>query len=132
MANIFTFAPVEVSHSVLPGMLARGNGAIVIVEGLGAVFPRAGASGANPLMAAARNYAHTLHAEVAEKGVYAGTMSIGAMINNSTGMRAATAGGRKLDPRFPVIEPSEIAEGIWKLITQRDRNEAILPPLPQA
>lgn len=130
MANIFAFAPIEVSHTLLPGMLARGGGAIVLVGGLGAVFPTPGFSGAAPLMAAARNYTHTLHAELGEKGVFAGTVSIGAMINNSTGMRAATAGGRKLDPRFPIIEPATIADAIWELTTKRDRNEAILPPLP--
>jgi len=39
MATIFTFSPIEVSHAVLPGMLARGDGAIVIVGGLTAVAP---------------------------------------------------------------------------------------------
>lgn len=130
MANIFTFSPIEVSHAVLPGMLARGDGAIVIVGGLTAVVTIPGMSGVGPMMAATRNYVLTLNAEVAQKGVYAGTMTIGAFIDRSAGMRAATAGGKELDPRLPVIDPDEIAEEIWSLVTKRDRVEAILPQMP--
>lgn len=130
-ATIFAFSPVEVSHAILPGMLARGNGAIVIVSGLAAVVPIPGLSGAPPMMAAARNYALALNAEVAPKGVYVGTVSIGAMIERSAGLRFATAGGRQLDPRLSTIDPDEIAEEIWTLVTRRDRGEAILPPLPR-
>jgi short-subunit dehydrogenase len=132
MASIFTFSPVEVSHAVLPGMLARGDGAVVIVGGLTAAVPIPGLSGVGPLMAAARNYVFTLNAEVMPKGVYAGTVNIGAMIDRSTGLRAATSGGKELDPRLPVIDPDDIAEEIWTLVTRRDRVEAILPPLPHA
>ena len=132
MANIFTFAPVEVSHAVLPGMLARGDGAIVIVGGLTAVVTRPGMSGAGPLMAATRNYVLTLNAEVAPRGVYAGTVNSGAVIDRSTGLRAMTAGGARLDPNLPVIDPDTIAEEIQTLIARRDRVESILPPLPQS
>lgn len=132
MANIFTYSPIEVSHTVLPGMLARGDGAVVIVGGLTAVVPMAGMSGVGPLMAATRNYVYTLHAEVAPKGVYAGTVNIGAAIDRSAGLRAMTANGVQLDPRFPVIDPDDIAQEIWSLVTQRDRIESILPPLPSA
>ncbi|PIP00107.1 SDR family NAD(P)-dependent oxidoreductase [Pleomorphomonas carboxyditropha] len=132
MASVFTFAPVEVAHSVLPGQLARGDGAIVIVGGLSALVTMPGLSGVGPLMAAARNYALTLNAEVARQGIYAGTVNIGAMIDRSAGLRAATAGGKELDPSFPVVDPDDIAEEIWVLINKRDRAELILPPLPQS
>jgi short-subunit dehydrogenase len=132
MANIALFSPVEVSYAVLSGMLARGDGAIVLVSGLTAVVTIPGMSGVGPLMAAARNYIFTLNAEVAPKGVFTGSVSIGAMIDRSTGMRAATAGGAKLDPRLPIIDLDEIAEEIWTLITKRDRVEAILPLQPHA
>src|SRR3546814_655993 len=89
-----------------------------------------GMSGVGPAMAAARNYIFTLNAEVAQKGVYAGTMSIGAFLDRSAGMRAATAGGHELDPRAPVIDPDVVAEEIWSLVTKRDRVEAILPQMP--
>jgi len=131
MANIFAFAPIEVSHAVLPGMLARGDGAIVIVGGLTALVPIPGLSGVGPLMAAARNYVFTLNAEVKERGVFAGTLNIGAVIENSAGYRAMTASGA-LDPRYPIIKPDDIADELWALVTRRDRVEAILPPLPSA
>lgn len=132
MANIFTFAPIELSHAVLPGMLTRGNGAIVIVGGLTALVPMPGLSGVGPMMAAARNYIFALNAEVASKGVYAGTLNIGAVIENSAGFRAMTSGGAKLDPRYPLISPDDIAQELWTLVTKRDRIEAILPPMQAA
>ncbi|AVA24625.1 SDR family NAD(P)-dependent oxidoreductase (plasmid) [Rhizobium sp. CB3171] len=131
MADIFTFAPVEVSHAVLPGMLARGDGAVVIVGGLTAVVTMPGMSGVGPLMAAARNYVFTLNAEVAERGVYAGTVNIGAFLDRSTGLRAMTSNGVPLDPKYLVLDPDDVAEEIWGLVTRRDRAEIILPPLPQ-
>jgi short-subunit dehydrogenase len=131
MANIFTFSPIEVAHAVLPGMLARGNGAVVIVGGLTAVVPMPGMSGVGPLMAAARNYIYTLNGETMPQGVYAGTINIGAAIDRSAGLRAMTAHG-PLDPRFPVLDPDDIAQEIWTLVARRDRIESILPPLPSA
>ena len=59
-------------------------------------------------------------------------MKLGAFIDRSTGLRAATSNGVPLDPKYLVIDPDEIVEEIWSLVTKRDRVEAILPPLPQA
>lgn len=132
MAAIFTFAPIEVSHAVLPGMLTRGHGAVVIVGGRSAAVPMPGLSGAGPLMAAARNYVLGLNGEVMPRGVYAGTVNIGAFIERSAGLRAMTSRGVTPDPRLPVINPDDIAQEIWILVTKRDRVEAILPPLPSA
>jgi short-subunit dehydrogenase len=131
LAPVFTFAPIEVAHAVLPGMLARGDGTIVVVAGLSAVVPRPGASGVGPLTAAARNYIFTLNAEVAKKGIYAGTVHIGALIDRSAGLRDATAGGFSLPSAIPVVDPDEIAKEIWTRITKRDRVETIFPSLPE-
>jgi short-subunit dehydrogenase len=130
-AKLFLFAPVEVFHAVLPGMLTRGDGAIILGGGLTAVHTMAGMSGAGVVMAAARNYLFTLNAEVKPKGIYAGTVTIGALINRSAGHRVLTASGVSLD-RFPMIDPDTIAEEIWSLVTKRERIEAVLPPMPAA
>ena len=92
---------------------------------LTAVVTIAGMSGVGPLMAAARNYIFTLNAEVAPKGVYAGTVNIGAAIDRSAGLRAMTSSGKPLDPRLPMIDPDEIAEEVLTLITKRDRTEVV-------
>jgi hypothetical protein len=61
-------------------------------------------------------------------------MNIGAVIAHPAGFRAMTSGGRTLDPSYPVINPDDIAEERWTLVTRRDRveAEAIIAPLPVA
>jgi short-subunit dehydrogenase len=132
IAKLLMFAPIEAAHAILPGMLARGDGAIVFGGGLTAVHTMPGMSGVGPAMAAARNYIFTLNAEVKPKGVYAGTVTIGALIERSAGHRIMTASGAPLDPRLPVIDPDTIAEEIWTLVTKRERIEVVLPTMPSA
>lgn len=128
ISTLFTLAPIEVAHALLPSMLARGDGAFVLGGGLTAIHTMPGRSGVGPAIAAARNYIFTLNAEVKDKGVYAGTVTIGAVIERSAVHRAMTTHGQPL--HFPLISPDTIAEEIWSLVTKRDRVEAILPPLP--
>ncbi|NUP09144.1 MAG: SDR family NAD(P)-dependent oxidoreductase [Polyangiaceae bacterium] len=130
LAALLTFAPIELAHALLPGMIARGDGAIVIGGGLSAIHTMPGMSGVGPVMAATRNYVFTLNAELKDKGVYAGAITIGALIERSAGHRAMTSGGTPLDS-FPVVNPDDLAEEVWSLVTKRDRVEAIVaPPMP--
>lgn len=126
LTPLYLLGPVEVANRVLPGMLARADGAIVIVGGSTAVKPMPGLSGVGPVMAAARNYVLTLNGEVAAKGVYAGSVSIGSFIGNSTGMRSAQEAGIPIDPAM-VIHPDRIADEIWTSVTERHRSEVMLP-----
>lgn len=128
LSELLLFAPIEVARAVVPGMLARGDGAFVLGGGLTAVHTMPGMSGVGPVMAAARNFIFTLNAETKDRGVYAGTVTIGALIERSAGHRIMTASGQPI--AFPVISPDSIADEIWSLVTNRDRVEAILPPLP--
>ncbi|NTE53628.1 SDR family NAD(P)-dependent oxidoreductase [Agrobacterium tumefaciens] len=128
LVNILTLAPVEVVRAVLPGMLARGDGAIIVADGLSAVTPMPGMSGPGPAFAATRNYILGLHEEIKGHGIFAGMLHIGAMIDNSTGLRVAAANGLPVDdPRFATINPDVLAEEIWSLATGRSRAESILP-----
>jgi short-subunit dehydrogenase len=128
LANILTFAPIEVVRAVLPGMLSRGSGAIVVADGLSAVTPMPGMSGPGPAFAATRNYMLGLHDEIKGQGVFAGMLHIGAMIQNSTGLRVAAANGLPIDdPRFSTISPDSLAEEIWSMTTEQSRVESILP-----
>ena len=127
-AELLLFAPIEVAHAIIPGMVARGSGAFVLGGGLTAVHPMPGMSGPGPVMAAARNFVFALNAEAKDKGVYAGTVTISALIERSAGHRIMMASGQAI--AFPVISPDTIADEIWSLVNNRDRVEAILPPLP--
>jgi len=126
IAKLFLDAPIELAHALVPGLIARG-GAFVLGGGLTAIHTIPGMSGVGPAMAGARNFIFTLNAELKDQGAYAGTVTIGALIERSAGHRAMTASGQPL--HFPVISPDVIADEVWSLVTKRDRVEAVLPPL---
>jgi 7-cyano-7-deazaguanine synthase in queuosine biosynthesis len=106
-------------------MIARGDGAFIYGNGLSSVRTVPGMSGVGPAMAAARNFIFTLNAEAKAHGVYAGAITIGALIEGSAGHAAMAASGQPI--LYPVIQPSAIAHEVWELVTRRDRVEAILP-----
>jgi short-subunit dehydrogenase len=128
LTQLYLLSPVEVAHAVLPSLLARG-GAFVLGGGITAIHPLPGMSGVGPAIAGARNFIFTLNAELKEKGVYAGTVTIGASIERSGLRHAMEASGQNLDA-YPSISPDAIAEEIWALVSKRDRVEAVLPPFP--
>lgn len=125
--RLLTLAPIEIGRALLPNMIARSSGALMVVDGTSAVHTIPGLSGVGPAFAATRNWILTLNEEIKHDGLYAGTLHVGALIDRSAGMKIATAGGRSLDPAFPLIDPDEVADEIWKLVTERDRTEAMLP-----
>lgn len=127
LAELFTFAPIELVHALLPGLLRR-QGAFVYGNGASSIFTMPGMSGVGPAMAAARNFIFTLNAEAKPKGVYAGAVTIGAMIEGSASHAKMTANGPP--PGIPVISADAIADEVWSLVTQRDRVEAVMPALP--
>jgi hypothetical protein len=75
--------------------------------------------------AALRNYALTLSAGLAGTGVYAGTLTIGGLIERGDIYRFVTsAPGRFGDTGIASLNPDEIADAAWDLYTARDRAEA--------
>ncbi|MEU3612240.1 SDR family NAD(P)-dependent oxidoreductase [Streptomyces sp. NPDC006872] len=144
LSRLFLFTPVEVFHAVLPEMVERGDGAVLMGTGYSAVQPMPHASGLGPVMAAARNYLYSLNAELADTGVYAGTLSVAALIARSAAaeaVEAQTGAPVGTEPitmpngfELPVADPDDLAEAYWDLYTKRDRVEQIHPEpvAPQA
>ena len=127
LVPLFLLSPVERVAAVLPGMLERGRGSILLTQGSFAVTPLAFVSGPAPVMAAARNYVHSLHGELVGTGVYAGTLAIGASIDRSEmSVVAAAAGGGGSDGRGSV-DPDDLAELYWQMHTRRDVVEIVHP-----
>jgi hypothetical protein len=80
--------------------------------------------------AALRNYALTLNAGLAETGVYAGTLTIGGLIEHGDIHRfVASQPGRFGDAAITSLNPDEIADTAWDLYTRRDRAEATFSAL---
>lgn len=139
LSRLLPLTPVEVFRTVLPEMSARGDGALLMTTGYSAVRPMPHLSGVGPVMAAARNYLHSLHGELAGTGVYAGTLSVGAAIARSAMAEArmgGTGAGSALLETFPVVDPDDLAEHYWDMYTVRDGVEQIHPkptvPAPDA
>ena len=127
LATLFAFSPIEVSHAVLPGMLARGDGAIIIVGGLQTVVRmQGGPSGVGPMMTAAYNYISSLNTEVAPMGVFAGIVNVGAVIEHSAGFRAMRACGLLVNKGYQLVSPDDVAQKLWTLVNKRNQVEAII------
>ncbi|HEY0815528.1 MAG TPA: SDR family NAD(P)-dependent oxidoreductase [Pseudonocardia sp.] len=116
-------------HEFLPGMLERGDGAILVAQGAAALRGRPGMSGPGLGLAAQRNYLESLEAEIADQGVYVGRLYIGAAIENTpfhARQEAAIASGAR-GPHFPSVSPDQLAELLWSMHRTRSRGEASYP-----
>lgn len=131
--KLYLLTPVEIARAVLPGMIKRGNGAILVTHGSTAAYPMPNMSGIGPVMAATRNWLYSLNAEVADKGVYAGSLVVTAMIANSAVHKALTSGEMKADlpegAAIPVVDPDELAERYWQMLAKREQVEEIYPAI---
>lgn len=121
---------VDFVSLVLPQMRERGSGGLLFAGGLSAVVPMPALGGLTLTSAAMRNYALTLHAAVAADGVYAGTLTIGGMIERSAiaQMVAADAGAFG-DGHAASLNPDDLAETAWRLFTVRSDAEAVIDVL---
>lgn len=117
---------INAVESVLPRMIARGSGGVLIAGGLSSLRPMP-ALGAMALSSAAlRNYAVTLNAGLAETGVYAGTLTIGGLIERGDLHVMATANPAvfgEIEGR--TLNPDMLADAAWEMYRDRDRSETV-------
>ena len=125
-AMTWVYAAVDVVQAVLPGMLSRGSGGILVAGGLSSVVPLPALGNLALSSAALRNYALTLHAALADRGVYAGTLTIGGLIDRGDIHRFMSS---QPNAASYTLNPDDIAEVAWELYTKRDRAEAVFNAL---
>lgn len=126
----FTLPAAGVVEAVLPRMLDRGAGSLLFAGGLSGKYPMPMLGSLAPASAALRMYVLTLNEALRDKGVYAGTLTIGGLIERGDIHRMFT----EQDPGFPIgtLDPDAIADGAWSLHSGRDAAEAEFTALAAA
>jgi NAD(P)-dependent dehydrogenase (short-subunit alcohol dehydrogenase family) len=126
-AMSWVYPAVDVVERVLPSVTERGGG-LLFAGGLSAVLPLP-ALGALALSSAAlRNYALTLNATLTDRGVYAGTLTIGGLVERGD-IHALVTAQRERFGDIPTLNPDLIADEAWRLYTERDRPETVFNAL---
>jgi NADP-dependent 3-hydroxy acid dehydrogenase YdfG len=120
---------VDFASLLLPELTERGEGGLLFAGGLSSVVPMPPLAGLALFAAALRNYAITLHAALAPAGVYAGTITIGGLID-----RGDIHAAMKQNPAFEelgveTLNPDDLAETVWRLYTERTTAEAVMNAL---
>jgi NADP-dependent 3-hydroxy acid dehydrogenase YdfG len=121
--------------TVLPDMLDRRRGAILLPTGLSAVRPMPALGQLALLSAAMRSYALTLNAAVADRGVYAGSLVIGGGVRGGDIYRAfaeqsSPADGIDQDQLAKTsLDPDDIADAAYQLTINRSEAEAVFSVL---
>jgi NADP-dependent 3-hydroxy acid dehydrogenase YdfG len=117
---------VDFASQLIPELTQRGEGGLLFAGGLSSVVPMPPLAGLALFAAALRNYAITLHAALAPAGVYAGTITIGGLIE-----RGDIHSAMQQNPAFDelgvgTLNPDELAETVWRLYTERTNAEAVV------
>lgn len=123
------YSLLELVREFLPHMIKQGDGAILTAQGASTVQGLPNMSGPGPAQAAQRNYLQSLHAEVADKGVYVGMLYIGALIENSafhTQVQKARKAGVDKD-WGPTVSPAHLADLLWNMHNANQQTEANYP-----
>jgi short-subunit dehydrogenase len=105
-------AVAAVAH-VLPGMVARGDGAVLLTTGASSAVPVPFLANVGIAMAGVRNWVYALNAELAETGVYAGTLTIAVPVGPGAGEG----------------DPDKLAARYYDMYVKRDRIEEVVGEL---
>ncbi|BDT92310.1 short-chain dehydrogenase [Nocardia sputorum] len=121
---------IDVVSDVLPGMLEHGDGALFFAGGLSSVRPMPMLGHLALAAAALRNYALTLNAALAGRNLYAGTLTIGGLVERGDIHAMVTADPARFgSPEGHTLDPDDLADTAWDMYRTRDRAEEIFDAL---
>lgn len=107
---------ITATRAVLPAMLSAGTGTLLYTTGASSVTPAPVFVSTGMAGAALRKWALTLNSALADKGVYAGHVAIGAWIAGTPGAAEGVS------PK----EPDDIARLYWDLHTGREPADQLI------
>jgi short-subunit dehydrogenase len=137
LLDLYVLTPIGLAGRVLPGMRDRGQGGLLFAMGAAAKYPIPQLAAAGIALSALRSYIHTLNSALTETGVYAGTLLIGATIENSQthlNRTAVPTSDRAINDMaigerpMPVVPAGDLADHLWDMYTKRDRVEDVVAP----
>ncbi|HTF55112.1 MAG TPA: SDR family oxidoreductase [Pseudonocardia sp.] len=121
------YSPIALANAMLPGMLERGSGALLYALGASArqVMPPLASVGVP--QAGLLSYLNGLAAEVAGRGVFVGSMLIGALIEHSAASALWDTGhfDGVQSGAIPRVEPDVLAARYWEMVRDRDQHEVL-------
>ena len=120
---------VDFASLLLPELTQRGSGGLLFPGGLSSVVPMPPLGGMALWAAALRNYAVTLHAALAPAGIYAGTITIGGLIERGDIDQTMLENPDLLGVSLPTLNPDDLADTLWRLYTERTEAEAVINAL---
>jgi short-subunit dehydrogenase len=124
MAGVYP--AIDIVGRVLPGMLERGAGGLLFAGGLSAVQPIPFLGALAVVSAALRNYVLTLNAGLADTGVYAGSLTIGGLIERGDIHQLVVSQPEKFGGvPAKTLDPDAVADAAWELYAKRDQAERI-------
>ncbi len=109
---------VTAARAVLPGMIDRGDGALLFTTGASSIIPMPSHGVGGTAQAALRSYAFTMNEALRDQGIYVGTIAVANIIARSAlAIASGSSGG---------LDPSEIAATYWDMCLKRDRVEEVM------
>ncbi|WP_228002975.1 SDR family NAD(P)-dependent oxidoreductase [Nocardia australiensis] len=111
--ELHVLGAVTAVRTVLPGMLARGEGTVLLTTGVSSTVPAPFLANVGLAMAGLRNWAHTLHAELHPRGIHVATVTIASGII----------------PGDAVADPDVIGARYYDLYRRCDRAEEVIGDL---
>ncbi|GAB1514195.1 SDR family NAD(P)-dependent oxidoreductase [Actinophytocola sp. KF-1] len=130
--ELLLLAPIRLARMLLPGMRARGDGALLYASGVSALQAMPELGNVGVALAGMRNYVHGAHAALAGSGVYVGIVPIGGLIKNSAA-EAVVLSAPEQFANFDLaaltantLDPDAIADVFWDLNLKRDRVEEVV------
>jgi short-subunit dehydrogenase len=125
--NLLT--PVAIVHAVLPGMLARGSGAVLVAQGATARQPMPDLASTAVPQAGLLAYLHSVSLVTAPRGVYVGSLLIGALVERSAAAELFDGGHFEgLDAGdIRRVDPDVIAERFWRMARDGSPVETAVP-----
>lgn len=125
----WVYPAIDVVQHVLPGVVERGGG-LLFAGGLSSVVPMPMLGAFAVGSAALRNYAVTLNAALADKGAYAGTLTIGGVVERGDIHRMVQSRPEQFgDLAGRTLDPDDVAEVAWRMFVKRDRAEEVFSAL---